>query len=150
MLKMSEEKIADDSVPCPYCAELIKSKAKVCRFCGRTVDPVMKMLENQQNRESEQKLNIIVRDGGVECHPQTSIQVSAESPKKRSTYILLAVFLGGLGIHNFYAGYAGRGLAQLLILVLTGWLILPAVAVGIWVLVEICSVTKDVNNIPFQ
>jgi hypothetical protein len=25
----------DDSKECPYCAEIIKKKAKICRFCGR-------------------------------------------------------------------------------------------------------------------
>ena len=144
---MSEDEILDDSVPCPYCAERIKPQAKVCRFCGRTIDPVMKMFEEQQNRNSERKINIVVNDGIPEYHPGNAV---AGIPKKRSTYILLAVFLGGLGIHNFYAGYTGRGLAQLLILIFTGWLIVPALAVGIWVLVEICSVTRDAQNIPFQ
>lgn len=70
--------------------------------------------------------------------------------KSRVAYILLGLFLGGLGIHNFYAGYAGKGVAQLLITLLTGWLIIPLLFVGIWVLVEVCIETKDARGIPFQ
>lgn len=69
--------------------------------------------------------------------------------KSRVAYVLLGLFLGGLGIHNFYAGYAGRGVAQLLITLLLGWLIVPLLAIGIWVLVEICTVTQDSQGNPF-
>ena len=70
--------------------------------------------------------------------------------KSRTAYVLLGIFLGGLGIHNFYAGYTGKAVAQLLITLLTGWLIIPLIAVGIWVIVEVCTVTKDANGTPFS
>jgi len=66
--------------------------------------------------------------------------------KTRLTFILLGVFLGGLGIHNFYVGYFGRGIAQLLVSLLTGWLIFPLLAVWIWVIVELCTVTADAKG----
>jgi len=40
-------------------------------------------------------------------------------PKSQIAAALFAFFLGGLGIHNFYLGYTGRGIAQLLVTVLT-------------------------------
>ena len=64
-------------------------------------------------------------------------------PKSRLAYILLALFLGFLGIHNFYAGRSGTGLTQLLLTIFTGWLIAPLVLVLIWVLVDICAVDAD-------
>ena len=70
----------------------------------------------------------------------------ATSAKSRLAYILLAFFLGGLGIHNFYAGYTGRGIAQLLITLFLGWLIIPAIAVWIWCIVEMIVVTKSANG----
>lgn len=69
--------------------------------------------------------------------------------KQRIVYILLAIFLGSLGIHNFYAGYTNRAVTQLLLILLTGWLILPILAVGIWVLVEICTIDRDADGVLF-
>jgi len=72
--------------------------------------------------------------------------------KDRVAYILLALFLGGLGIHNFYAGYNKTGLIQLL-LVLPGAFItcgISAVAVHIWAIVEACTVTQDANGVRFK
>lgn len=64
------------------------------------------------------------------------------SPKSKMAAILLCFFLGGLGIHNFYLGNTGRGVAQLILTIL-GWAtavlivgIFMLAAVSIWVLVE--------------
>jgi TM2 domain-containing membrane protein YozV len=37
--------------------------------------------------------------------------------QSRTTYILLALFLGGLGIHNFYSGHTKHGVIKLVLLV---------------------------------
>ncbi|MGN0820653.1 MAG: TM2 domain-containing protein [Akkermansia sp.] len=72
---------------------------------------------------------------------------SPSAPKSRLTYILLALFLGGFGIHNFYAGYNRNGLIQLLLTVLSCG-ILSVVSV-IWAIVDIVNVTKDANGVDF-
>lgn len=43
------------------------------------------------------------------------------SPKRKSKIIagLLAFFLGAFGVHNFYLGFIGKGVAQLLITLLS-------------------------------
>jgi hypothetical protein len=80
---------------------------------------------------------------------QRLIQQSARlvrPTKSRGIYIILGLFLGCLGIHNFYAGYHGRAAAQLIITVLLGWLIIGVVITALWALIEICSVTDDANG----
>ncbi|OJU14447.1 MAG: hypothetical protein BGN88_14245 [Clostridiales bacterium 43-6] len=47
---------------------------------------------------------------------------------------LLAIFLGFLGVHNFYLGYFGKGLAQILITVFS--LGFAAWISWIWAVVE--------------
>lgn len=48
--------------------------------------------------------------------PQVNINLDGLMQKRVSkiAYILLALFLGGLGIHKFYAGKAGMGILYLL------------------------------------
>jgi TM2 domain-containing membrane protein YozV len=83
----------------------------------------------------------------------------------RLVYILLAIFLGGFGIHNFYAGRVGIGVTQLLITLIcvpflimlsaiTMGLLSPLLVIGalgmfVWVIVEICIVTTDSKGCPF-
>ena len=73
-------------------------------------------------------------------------------PKSRIAYILLGIFLGYLGVHNFYAGYAGRGVAQLLISLVGGILTcgLALIPVVIWNLIEICVTDRDARGTPFS
>ncbi len=75
--------------------------------------------------------------------------MSGTEKKQRLIYILLALFLGGLGIHNFYAGYKKKAIIQLLCLFPGSILVIPALVVMIWVLVDICTVTKDADGVPF-
>lgn len=58
------------------------------------------------------------------------------APKQKIVAGLLAIFLGTLGIHNFYLGYTTKAVIQLLLTVV-GWLILvgPIIA-AIWSFVE--------------
>ena len=79
--------------------------------------------------------------------PTAAQTVFVQPPNKtRFVYIMLALFLGGLGIHNFYAGRTGSAVAQLLISLLTGWLLFPLLIVGLWVLVEAVVVNTDGNG----
>ncbi|OQM49703.1 TM2 domain-containing protein [Bifidobacterium catenulatum] len=73
---------------------------------------------------------------------QTYYQAAQQQPgygyaqKSKIVAGLLGLFLGGLGVHNFYLGYTGKAVAQLL-LTRIGWIILigPIIS-GIWALIE--------------
>ena len=72
----------------------------------------------------------------------------ASTHKSRTSYIVLGIFLGALGVHNFYAGYTGRAVGQLCLTVLTlGYL---GVVSWIWAIIEICIVEKDSTGLRFS
>ncbi len=79
--------------------------------------------------------------------------------KDRVAYVLLAVFLGELGIHNFYAGYTNRAIFQLvacivgipiIALVTCGIGLFLYLAIWIWNIIEACTVTQDANGVRFK
>lgn len=66
---------------------------------------------------------------------------------------LLGIFLGYLGVHNFYLGNTGRAVAQLLITILTCGA--GSVVTGIWGLIEgiqilTGSINTDANGVPLS
>ena len=66
-----------------------------------------------------------------------------KAAKSRGVYIILGLFFGLLGIHNFYAGRLGAGVAQLLVTVISGWFVVGLLITGIWVLIELFTVKVD-------
>jgi TM2 domain-containing membrane protein YozV len=47
--------------------------------------------------------------------PQMQATMPAAAPKQKIVAFLLAFFLGPLGVHNFYLGKTGMGIAQLVL-----------------------------------
>lgn len=77
-------------------------------------------------------------------HPMAVRNVGPD--KSRVAYVLLGLFLGGLGIHNFYAGYTGKAVTQLLLNVFLWWTIIVPVGIWIWNLVEVITVERDARG----
>ncbi|MGI8555226.1 MAG: hypothetical protein ACR2LT_02575 [Pyrinomonadaceae bacterium] len=45
------------------------------------------------------------------------------------------------------AGYAGKGVAQLLLNLFLFWTIVVPIGVGIWILIEVCTIDTDANGV---
>ncbi|MBE6825353.1 MAG: TM2 domain-containing protein [Oscillospiraceae bacterium] len=66
---------------------------------------------------------------------------------------ILGILLGGFGVHNFYLGYTGKAVAQLLLTLLSAGFL--ATVSGIWGLIEgimilTGSINTDANGIPLK
>lgn len=95
------------------------------------------------------------RATGVQTAPSSTpviesaiTNVPPPEAKKKMTFIMLGIFLGALGAHNFYAGYYGKATTQLCLSVLTigygspmSWL---------WAVIEICTVNQDSKGVQFS
>jgi len=69
------------------------------------------------------------------------------APKTRVLFVLLGIFLGALGVHNFYAGYTKKGAIQLCLTLLTCFY--GAAVSWPWAIVEICVINKDAEGNQF-
>jgi TM2 domain-containing membrane protein YozV len=132
---------------CPHCGAQKLESAPIqprswrCPQCGRSND----FNPNQCPRcdwRSPFPTNIVVR-----TNPH--VKNVAEIPKNKNAYILLGLFFGSFGIHNFYAGRIEIGLMQLLITLFSLsflFLIVPfffLLGVWIWVFIDLVSVNRD-------
>lgn len=59
--------------------------------------------------------------------------------KSQLVALILAIVLGGFGVHRFYLGYTWQGIVQI-VLALTSWLIIPGIALLAWVIVDIIRI----------
>jgi TM2 domain-containing membrane protein YozV len=113
-------------------------------------DPKLQVSQSDLNAVSAattQTVSPIQQQPLTPVAPLPSHDLEGRQPKSRTTYIVLGVFLGAFGAHNFYAGYTGRAVGQLCLSVLT--LFRLAIVSWIWAIVEICVVDKDSAGIQF-
>lgn len=117
---------------CANCGSEVAPGAAVCLKCGAMLN------------------NPVAAHGGAPAGVP-----GASAPKSKVTAGLLGIFLGAFGVHNFYLGFTGKAVAQLLITVLSCFTL--AIASEIWGLVEGILIltgspnfTKDAKGIPLQ
>lgn len=97
------------------------------------------------------------RQCGKEIHDEAVVCVNCGVPTEKYAAVdpeskskigagLLGIFLGVWGVHNFYLGYTGKAVAQLLLGTVGVILIFGPIVSGIWGLVEgIMILTGSIN-----
>lgn len=68
--------------------------------------------------------------------PAVTPMVVMAAPKSKATAAVLCFFFGMLGVHRFYTGQAGIGVAQLLLNVFLFWTLIVPLAVSVWVFID--------------
>ena len=77
--------------------------------------------------------------------------LSFESTHNGIIYILCAFFLGCIGIHNFYAGYWKRGLSQLVLTLISPYMMfIPLLFAALWATLELFFVNRSANGCIFS
>ena len=112
-----------DVVICMSCGVPVGKGKKYCPTCGAEPDPEAVVCVKCGASLQQAPINPVT--------PQ--VQASPDA-KSKLVAGLLAIFLGVFGVHNFYLGFTGKAIAQLLITVLScGSLFFVS---AIWGLVE--------------
>ena len=122
-----------------------------CKNCGAEIDPnaaicVKCGFQKGKGTKYCQNCGAEVAEGASACmNCGYAIQTAVPGQKSKLVAGLLGIFLGGLGVHNFYLGYTGKAIAQIL---------LSCVGVGaIWGLIEgililVGKIDKDAKGNP--
>ena len=133
----------------------------VCRNCGNEMDPQAAICV-KCGVPAGQGQNFCPHCGAAsapgaavctQCGVAFAQPVPAGAQKSKMAAGLLGIFLGAFGVHNFYLGYTGKAVAQLLISVLSCGVL--AVASEIWGLVEgiqilTGSIATDAKGVPLK
>ncbi|MDD7403614.1 MAG: TM2 domain-containing protein [Butyribacter sp.] len=125
--------MADNAAVCVKCGVAAGMGTSYCPNCGQPTVPGAAACPN--------------------CGVMLTQPVPAGEQKSKMAAGLLGIFLGSFGVHNFYLGYTGKAVAQLLITLLTCGF--GAVVSSIWGLIEgililTGSISQDGKGIPLK
>ncbi|MBF0318892.1 MAG: TM2 domain-containing protein [Nitrospirae bacterium] len=122
--------VAETAQYCMKCGVPPLKDSKFCQSCGVEVNP-----------QQEVCIKCGVHLLGGQHTFGFSAQGFSTRPKEKIVAGLLGIFLGWLGVHRFYLGYTGIGIAQIIITLVT------AGAGGLWGLIEgILILTGNINK----
>jgi len=130
---------------CPNCGTNLPDNATFCTQCGAAMNAQQTQAQNATYQSTPQ--------GGYYQQPQYAQAPVGYEQKSKLAAGLLGILVGGLGVHNFYLGYTGKAIAQLLITVLSFGALSPISS--IWCLIEgimilAGSIKVDGKNIPLK
>lgn len=135
---------------CPNCGQENQEEAKFCLKCGKEVGGPSQC--PSCGKEIPPEALFCSGCGRSISASQGSVGYGASTlgeAKSRLAAGLLGVFVGGLGIHRFYLGYVGIGIAQIIVTICT-------CGVGhIWgfiegILILVGSIDKDAQGKPLK
>ncbi len=123
---------------CKHCANLMDEQAAVCVKCGCPKGSGNSYCPNCGNATMEQAAFCV--NCGAALSQQAQPAASGELKSKMAAG-LLGIFLGAWGIHNFYLGYTGKAVAQLILTLVSCGI------GGIWGFIEgILILTGSINK----
>ena len=156
-----------DSTSCPYCRASFHEEGPIKIFCpgcgmphhedcyqengGCTVFGCSRApADDPKLQVSPSEINAVPASGYAVSPAVSAPQfgVAAAPPKSRTAFIVLGIFLGAFGAHNFYAGYTGKAVGQLCLTVLS--LFYLSIISWVWAVVEVCIINKDSTGIEFS
>ena len=116
---------SEQAVMCVKCGVQKGNGVNFCHNCGQPVQPGSAVC--------------------LICGVATQNTVAGPDAKSKMAAGLLGIFLGGFGVHNFYLGYTGKAVAQLLITLLTCGF--GAVVSSVWGIIEgVLILTGSINT----
>ncbi|MBQ2767712.1 MAG: TM2 domain-containing protein [Clostridia bacterium] len=124
---------------CKNCGKQIADGAAFCVNCGFAVGT---------GKNHCPTCGAPVQSGAAACvQCGTMVNPPQAAPAKSKLAAgLLGIFLGGFGVHNFYLGYTGKAIAQILLNFLCGIGAIWGFIEGILILVG--NINTDANGVP--
>lgn len=113
---------------CRNCGNELNENAVVCVNCG-----VGKGIGKSYCPNCGKETNA---DAVVCLSCGCSLEVKGKSTKSKIVAGLLGIFVGALGIHNFYLGYTTKAVIQLLITILGSFVFVGPFISSIWGFIE--------------
>ena len=144
---------------CYNCGAAIQEAQIVCVKCGVSLSSVgagnVSLGKSTRGEASEAPRSSLVDQikglfKPAVLPPRTpDIEALAAGPaKSRKVYLLLGWFLGGWGIHNFYAGYRQRALAALLCSIIPPCCFVLGIASLIGAIQDLINTRRDAAGRP--